>query len=170
MRLQVIQDSKGKPTGVYIPIKEWNALKKQHKSLDTLEDEEPTKQQLLNELKEAVVELKLIQQGNFNVSSIPLFDKQAKRLAKKYPSLKKELTDLINTLSIEPTHGSQLGNSFYKIRLSITSKGKGKSGGARVITFLKIRANTVYLTSIFDKSERASISNKELEQIFKLIP
>lgn len=60
MKLQVIQDSKGKPTGVYIPINEWRELKKQHKELEYVE---PTKEQILKELKEAVEELKLIEQG-----------------------------------------------------------------------------------------------------------
>lgn len=63
MRLQIIQDSKGKTTGVYIPINEWKELKKQYKDLEVLEYEEPTKEQLLQELKEAVNELKLIEQG-----------------------------------------------------------------------------------------------------------
>ncbi|WP_299284687.1 hypothetical protein [uncultured Mucilaginibacter sp.] len=63
MRLQVIQDSKGKATGVYIPIKEWENLKKQYKDLEVLEFEEPTKEQLLLELKEAVTQLKLVEQG-----------------------------------------------------------------------------------------------------------
>ncbi len=63
MKLQVIQDSKGKTTGVYIPINEWKSLKKQYKDLEVLEYEEPAKEQLLQELKEAVTELKLIEQG-----------------------------------------------------------------------------------------------------------
>jgi len=107
---------------------------------------------------------------SYSVSSIPLFDKQAKRLAKKYPSLKNDLLGLIEKLTDEPDKGTALGNNFYKIRLAIASKGKGKSGGARIITFIKVTRNTVYLTSIFDKSERNTISDKELEQIFKLIP
>jgi hypothetical protein len=63
MRLQIIQDSKGKATGVYIPISEWEELKKQYKNLEALEYEEPTKEQILLELKEAVNELKLVEQG-----------------------------------------------------------------------------------------------------------
>ena len=63
MRLQMIQDDKGKATGVFIPIKEWKALKKQYKNLEELEYEEPLKKQLINELKEAVLELNLIEQG-----------------------------------------------------------------------------------------------------------
>ena len=63
MGLQIIQDNKGKATGVYIPIQEWNKLKKRYKDLENLEDEEPTKEQLLEELKEAINEIKLIEEG-----------------------------------------------------------------------------------------------------------
>ncbi len=63
MNLQVIQDSDGNPTGVYIPIKEWEELKKQFKDLEALEYEEPLKEQIFLEIKEAVIELKLIEQG-----------------------------------------------------------------------------------------------------------
>ena len=75
---------------------------------------------------------------NYKVESIPLFDKQAKRLAKKYPSLKNELAELINILSANPEQGTSLGNGFFKIRISIASKGKGKSGGARVTLMLRL--------------------------------
>lgn len=70
MRLQVIQDSKGKTTGVYIPINEWKQLKKQYKDLEILEYQEPTKEQILLELKEAVTELKLIEQGKLKARPV----------------------------------------------------------------------------------------------------
>ena len=107
---------------------------------------------------------------SYNVSSIPLFDKQAKRLAKKYPSLKSDLTKLIESLTENPTQGVALANNFYKIRLAISSKGKGKSGGARVITYVKIAQTTIYLTSIYDKAEKSTVTEKELHAIFNLIP
>ncbi|MGJ1203274.1 type II toxin-antitoxin system RelE/ParE family toxin [Sphingobacterium lactis] len=107
---------------------------------------------------------------SYRISTISLFDKQAKRLAKKYPSLKNNLTELVENLADNPEQGTALGNSFYKIRLAIASKGQGKSSGARVITYLKITADTVFLISIYDKSEKNTITNKELEKIFKLIP
>jgi hypothetical protein len=84
--------------------------------------------------------------------------------------LKNDLSELIESLSIDPEQGKALGNNFYKVRLAISSKGKGKSGGARVITYLKVTATTVYLSAIYDKSEKNSISDTELEQIFKSIP
>ena len=61
---------------------------------------------------------------SYKVFSIPLFDKQAKRLAKKHPSLKNDLAELVESLSNEPKQGKALGNNFYKIRLAIASKGK----------------------------------------------
>jgi mRNA-degrading endonuclease RelE of RelBE toxin-antitoxin system len=73
---------------------------------------------------------------SYKVLTIPPFDKQLKRLVKKYPSLKIEISTLIQELKIEPDKSIPLGNSCYKIRLAIGSKGKGKSGGARVITYL----------------------------------
>lgn len=60
MKLQIIQDSNGNATGVYIPINDWEKLKKQYRDLESLEYREPTKKQLLQELKEAVQQLKFI--------------------------------------------------------------------------------------------------------------
>jgi hypothetical protein len=63
MKLQIIEDSKGKATGVYIPMNEWNELKKKYKDLEALESTEPSKKQILEELTEAIHELKLVEQG-----------------------------------------------------------------------------------------------------------
>ena len=107
---------------------------------------------------------------NYNIKSTEVFERQAKRLAKKYSSLKKELTILIEDLKQNPKQGTAIGNSCYKIRLSIASKGKGKSGGARIITNLVISEQTVYLLTIYDKSEKEDLSNKELALLLKQLP
>lgn len=86
---------------------------------------------------------------------------------KNIQSLKKEIEELAVLLSENPTTGTSLGRGAYKIRLAVTSKGKGKSGGARVITCVKIIATIVYLVSIFDKSEKESITDKELKELIK---
>ena len=78
---------------------------------------------------------------NYNVLTIPSFDRQLKKLAKKYPSLKIEYKDLIQSLKHNPTQGISLGKNCFKIRLSISSKGKGKSGGGRVITNIVVERN-----------------------------
>lgn len=106
---------------------------------------------------------------NYNVKTTTVFEKQAKRLIKKYPSLKTELLTLIKILKATPYYGTSLGKDCFKIRLSIASKGKGKSGGARIITHIVISDSTVYLLSIFDKSEKENLSDKELKELLSSI-
>jgi hypothetical protein len=97
------------------------------------------------------------------------FEREIKRLVKKYPSLKKEYAKLIDGLKINPVAGTSLGNDCYKIRLAIASKNKGKSGGARVITYVVIDDTTLFLLTIYDKSELDNISDKELKAMIKNI-
>jgi hypothetical protein len=104
---------------------------------------------------------------NYNIITLPFFSRQLKRLVKKYPSLRAEYASLITRLEKEPEQGTPLGGDCFKIRLAITSKGKGKSGGARVITLVVHTAQTVYLLSIYDKSEQAEITDKALEALVK---
>lgn len=107
---------------------------------------------------------------SYNVLPIPPFDRQLKRLCKKYPSLKEEFLDLVESLEMNPEQGTILGNKCYKIRIAILSKGKGKSGGARVITYFILTEKTVYLLSIYDKSEQENLTDKELGELLKFIP
>ncbi|MDN3579691.1 type II toxin-antitoxin system RelE/ParE family toxin [Mucilaginibacter flavus] len=106
---------------------------------------------------------------SYNVKFISKFEKELKRLAKKHPSLKSDFSSLLLSLKENPSQGISLGNDCYKIRMSISSKGKGKSGGARVITCFKIVQNTVFLLTIFDKSEQENIADKELKELLKFI-
>jgi hypothetical protein len=105
---------------------------------------------------------------NFSVIVTSGFKKQAKYIAKKYPSLKKDIEELIDSLEQEPTQGDPLGKDCYKIRMAITSKGKGKSGGSRVITCVKVVELDVFLLSIYDKSDRENISDKELDNLLMM--
>ena len=95
------------------------------------------------------------------------FKKEAKKLTKKYPSLKSELKELFSALEDNPTFGTPMGNDIYKIRLSIASKNKGKSGGARVMSFVKVIDTTVLLFSIYNKGDKDRISDKEIEDLLK---
>ncbi len=104
---------------------------------------------------------------SFKVLTTSDFKKDSKPLLKKYKSLKTEILDLIASLEEEPTQGKPLGNDCYKIRLAIKSKGKGKSGGARVITCVKVVDGFVYLLTIYSKSEKDNISDKELQELLK---
>lgn len=105
------------------------------------------------------------------------FKTAIKPLLKKYPSLKSDLLKLESTLIEEPKQGTPLGHNTYKIRLKISSKGKGKSSGARVITLVEtiligeVQVNeediTVNLITIYDKADTAAISDKELRDLIK---
>jgi mRNA-degrading endonuclease RelE of RelBE toxin-antitoxin system len=106
---------------------------------------------------------------SYNVVTIPPFDKQLKRLAKKFPSLKTEYANLIESLELEPTLGTAMANSCYKIRVAIKSKGKGKSGGARIIAHVQVVENNVFLLAIYDKSEQKDISDNEIGYLLNFI-
>ncbi len=107
------------------------------------------------------------------------FKSEFKPLMKKYKSLPKDLLILEKELIKNPRLGSPLGSDCYKIRLKITSKGKGKSGGARVISLVeneiigiaelnKDEEISISLLSIYDKSEVGNISDKELRELIKI--
>jgi mRNA-degrading endonuclease RelE of RelBE toxin-antitoxin system len=107
---------------------------------------------------------------SYSVKSTEVFEKQAKRLSKKYTSLKKELLQLVQELKEKPEQGTPIGKNCYKIRLAIASKSKGKSGGARIITNFVVTDSTVYLLSIYDKSEKENLTDKELNELLTYIP
>ncbi|GAB4020475.1 hypothetical protein GCM10028808_61740 [Spirosoma migulaei] len=106
---------------------------------------------------------------SYKVLTLSVFDKQLKRLAKKYPSIKADLVRLGQELVDNPTLGKSLGSNLYKVRLKITSKRTGKAGGARVITYVKIINETITLSFIYDKAERSTISDDELDNLLKLL-
>lgn len=98
------------------------------------------------------------------------FIRKAKRFIKKYHSLPESLKQLEQDLLNNPKIGASYGSNIYKIRLADTSKGKGKSGGFRVITYLieeTAESTEIYLITIFDKSEEASIDKDDIKDIFK---
>ena len=96
------------------------------------------------------------------------FKKEAKKLTKKYPSIALEIQDLLDSLEIDPIQGEPLGKDCYKIRMAIASKNKGKSGGSRVITCVKVVNETVFLLSIYDKSEQENIEDSKLKSLLEI--
>lgn len=106
---------------------------------------------------------------SFKVIPTDPFDRQVKKLSKKYKSFKNDLAPLFDSLEDNPKQGESLGKHCYKIRLAIKSKGKGKSGGARLITYVKVIDSIVYLLAIYDKSDKESMSDKELDELLKMV-
>ncbi|MEK7433019.1 MAG: hypothetical protein AABZ74_07810 [Cyanobacteriota bacterium] len=108
-----------------------------------------------------------------NVIVTKNFEKNSKKLLKKYPSLKDDISDLILKLEGNPRIGIPIGNNIYKIRVSISSKNKGKSAGARVFTYLKLNImigeTDIFLLNIYDKSDISNILKEEINQLIKEI-
>ena len=105
-----------------------------------------------------------------SVYTTPEFDKQFKKFKKKFRSLEKEMSDLIELLEKEPEQGTKIGDNLFKIRLACKSKGTGKSGGFRVITFnveVEVNDNETYLITLYDKSERENIPKNKLHELIK---
>lgn len=103
-----------------------------------------------------------------NVFVTHTFEREFKRLAKKYITLVDDIIILKQQLMSSEDVGTDLGSGFRKVRLHINSKNKGKSGGARVITLsIVISSNerNINLLYIYDKSEHSSISKKELKKL-----
>ncbi len=104
---------------------------------------------------------------SYNIIPTFRFEKELKRLVKKYPSLKNEFAGLIQEILTKPTFGTSIDNHCYKIRIAIASKGKGKSGGARAISYVYIETETVYLLTIYDKNEKEDLKPNELKEMIE---
>ena len=105
---------------------------------------------------------------NFDIIPTPDFEKSFKALARRHRSLKRDILDFSKSLQENPFQGVELSPGIRKIRMAITSKGKGKSGGARVITYTVIAAETegrVYLMNIYDKSDFSTVELSVLKEI-----
>jgi hypothetical protein len=101
----------------------------------------------------------------------PVFIRKARNLKKKHLSLTDDLEQLEEALLKNPNQGIDLGGGLYKLRLAVTSKGKGKSGGYRIITYLinhhSDQSTTINMLTLYDKSEESSIDKKYLLKILK---
>ncbi|MBR1378322.1 MAG: hypothetical protein IJ557_04245 [Bacteroidaceae bacterium] len=107
---------------------------------------------------------------NYEFRLSPDFIKGVKALSKRYPSLKEDLNALRQSLAENPYQGIDLGSGLRKIRMNIKSKGRGKAGGARVITFNVIISQSdmvIALVYIYDKADASSVKNDVMRDIVK---
>ena len=107
---------------------------------------------------------------NCKTITYPLFERALKRLAKKYRSIEEDYKKLLDELQRNPLVGADLGRGLRKVRMTISAKGKGKSGGARVITLILAYSEEeaeIGLLYIYDKSERESLTDSELMELLR---
>ena len=103
---------------------------------------------------------------SYNIKTIPQFERDVKRLKKRFPKIKKDLSNLIEELYENPKKGISLGENIYKIRIANSSVPTGKSGGFRVITYY-IENETLYLVTMYSKSSQENILVEKLKEIIK---
>jgi mRNA-degrading endonuclease RelE of RelBE toxin-antitoxin system len=101
-----------------------------------------------------------------NFETIGLFDKQAKKLGKKYKSIKKDLKSFVENFDSIHQQATVIHKNLYKIRLANSNKNKGKSSGYRIYYYVKLKEIT-YLVTIYDKSEITMIDESVLMEIIK---
>jgi mRNA-degrading endonuclease RelE of RelBE toxin-antitoxin system len=104
----------------------------------------------------------------FKIICTSVFLEEAKRLAKKHPHIRNDFFTLRDQLRIDPVTGNDsLGNDMYKVRMPISDTNKGQSGGARVIIQVKLIDKTVYILSVYSKSEISTIIDSALQKLLK---
>jgi len=103
---------------------------------------------------------------NFKIDTIPRFEKDVKKLKKKFPKIKNDLVKSINELSSNPELGINLGENIFKVRIQNSSIPAGKSGGFRIITYYK-KDDILYLVTIYSKTEQDTILTAKLRKIIK---
>ena len=107
---------------------------------------------------------------NITISVSDDFAKEAKRLAKKYPSLKQDYKDFLVSIKNNPLQGDEITKNIRKIRMAIKAKGKGKSGGARVITFnilTDIENGHVVFLLLYDKEDASTVKVNVVKQLVR---
>jgi len=101
---------------------------------------------------------------NFKIETIPRFEKDVKKLKKKFPKIKNDLLTFVNELSLNPEIGINLGENIFKVRVPNSSMPTGKSGGFRIITYYK-KDDILYLVTIYSKTEQDNIITDKLRKI-----
>lgn len=106
----------------------------------------------------------------YTVEVFDKFKKEAKRLRKKYPSLDADLESFVEELVENPIQGVLIAPNIYKVRMAISSKNRGKSGGARIIAYVRVVQEVIFLMTIYDKSEQEDLEEGELNEILENLP
>jgi len=103
---------------------------------------------------------------NYKIETIPRFEKDVKKLKKKFPKIKNDLVNFVNQLLLNPKMGIDLGENIFKVRIPNSSIPTGKSGGFRIITYYK-KDSVLYLVTIYSKTEQDNILTDKLKRIIK---
>ena len=93
------------------------------------------------------------------------FNKDVKKLKKRYKHIEKDYIDFINSIKSIDDLGINLGNNIFKVRIANSDKNRGKSSGYRLISYLKLIENELYVIYIYDKSDMENINENEIDKL-----
>lgn len=105
----------------------------------------------------------------YQVIPTPRFQKESKKIVRKYSDFREDLSNLIDSLAIQPEQGNYLGEGIYKLRVSISGKSSGKSYSARVLLAIITIRKQVYLLSVYDKSDKKDITVTEIKAMIEQV-
>ena len=101
----------------------------------------------------------------FERVELPTYKKAVKKLKKRFRNIEKDIDDFFETVSTVEDLGVRLHESIFKARIRNRDKSSGKSGGYRLITYLVLSEGRLYQLYVYDKSDLANISDKELDRL-----
>lgn len=102
---------------------------------------------------------------DIHIKDTETFNKAVKRLKKRFRTIEKDCQTFIDSIATDEDLGIHLGNGVYKVRIPNSDKQSGKSGGYRLISYLKLIDNALYLMYIYDKSDLDNVSENEIDQL-----
>ncbi len=103
--------------------------------------------------------------SSFQVIEQPLFQKAYKKLAKRYNNISNDLDNFLDSIETKEDLGIELKSNVFKVRIANSDKNRGKSGGYRLISYLAIIDNAIHLLYIYDKSDLANVTEKEIDKV-----
>ncbi len=103
--------------------------------------------------------------SNLQIIKADTYNKAIKKLKKRFLYIENDIDLFFEQISTLDELGIHLGNNVYKARIANSDKNSGKSGGYRLISYLKIINNEIYLLFIYDKSDFENIKENDIDAI-----
>ena len=95
------------------------------------------------------------------------FTKAIKQLQKRFKNIETDCEEFVQSIQTTENLGINLGNGVFKVRIANSDKKSGKSSGYRLISYLKLIDNKLYLMYIYDKSDFETVSEKQIDDLIK---
>jgi len=103
--------------------------------------------------------------AKFQVFKSATFLKTEKRLAKRYPSVSGDVEHFLSVVESPENLGIPLGKNIFKARIANKDAKRGKSGGYRLLSYLRLEEGRLILLYLYSKTDLANVTEEELDRI-----